>query len=88
MYQYQVETYQKGLNLLKQSHSKATGIRDEYLKFLRKYTLSFYLEDVEPTVFQTENKEIAWKAKYRLFKEDYDLLQSMISEYNKLKSGS
>lgn len=88
LYQYQVKTYQRGLNLLKQSQVKATVVRDKYLKFLREYTLSFYLEDVESTVFQVENKEIAWEAKYRLFKEDYDLLQSMIEEYNKLKPGS
>lgn len=63
-------------------------VRDKYLKFLREYTLSFYLEDVESTVFQVENKDIAWEAKYRLFKEDYDSLQSMIEEYNKLKPRS
>ena len=88
LYQYQAETYQRGLNLLKQSQVKATGIRDEYLKFLREYTLSFYLEAVESIVFQAESKEIVWEAKYRLFKEDYDLLQSMIEEYKKLRSES
>lgn len=88
LYQYQAGTYQRGLNLLKQSQAKATGIRDEYLKILREYTLSFYLEDIESTVFQAESNEIAWEAKYRLFREDYNLLQSMIEEYKKLSSGN
>lgn len=88
LYQYQAGIYQRGLGLLKQSQAKANGIRDEYLKILREYTLSFYLEDIESTVFQAESNEIAWETKYRLFREDYDLLQSMIAEYKKLSSGS
>ena len=86
LYQYQSEIYQRGLNLLQQSQIKANGIRDGYLKILSEYLLSFYLVDVEPTVFQqVESDEIASEAKYNLFKEDYyDLLQSM-KEYRKLK---
>ncbi len=85
LYQYQSETYQRGLKLLQQSQIKVNRIRDGYLKILREYLLSFYLVDVEPTVFQVESDEIVSEAKYNLFKEDYyDLLQSM-KEYRNLK---
>lgn len=85
LYQYQFETYQRGLKLLQQSQIKANKIRDGYLKILREYLLSFYLVDVEPTVFQVESNEIVSETKYNLIKEDYyDLLQS-VKEYRELK---
>ena len=88
LYQYQVSTYQRGLKLLKISLSKATKVRDGYLQFLKERTLGFYIEDIEPSVFQGKNKEIEWEKRYKAHKEDYDLLKSMIEEYKNLKSGS
>lgn len=85
LYKYQVNTYQKCLNLLISSKSKATEIKEEYFHFLRERTLNFYLEDIEPSLFKIEDKQINWEVKYKSFEEDYNLLKNMMEEYKQLK---
>jgi len=86
LYNYQINTYQKGLNLLMDSKSKAIIIKSKYFQFLRDRILSFYLDDVGFNMFNFEDKETNWEIKYKSFTEDYDLLKTMMEEYNKLKS--
>lgn len=85
LYDYQADTYQKGLKILHDSKSRAVEVKEEYSRFLKERTLSFYLEDVEPTVFKLKNSRLNWEEQYQYFNEDFQDLKDMIGEYKQLK---
>jgi hypothetical protein len=82
--QNKIDTYRRGLKLLKDSQSKAIKMKQEYFQFLKERTLNFYLEDLEAYILKIENQKINWQVKHKQFKEDYDSFKSMIKEYKKL----
>lgn len=86
IYDYQINRYKQGMKILRDSKLRAMEVKEEYFKFLRERTLSFYLEDVEPAVFKLKNQPLNWEAKYQHFHEDFDDLKNMVKEYNALKS--
>jgi lipopolysaccharide export LptBFGC system permease protein LptF len=88
IYKSKVPMYKRAMELLSQSEAKATFVIEEYTKFLKDYVLDFYLNDIEPSFLKGQTQELSWIGKYKHFKEDYEMLQSMIQEYDKLKQGS
>ena len=88
IYKSKVPLYKRAMELLSQSEAKATFVVEEYTKFLKDYVLDFYLNDIEPSFLKGQTQELSWIGKYKHFKEDYEMLQSMIQEYDKLKQGS